>query len=479
MRSSELRCWNTPAGHMRKAYLIAALSVTIHVTAPIRKATAEDRLDFKYMYYQETDGRMQILAPTLLYEKDLSDTLTIRIDGIYNAISGATPTGAPPEARTVTTTTTTRRSSGGSTTSAASAPAADDNDPGHDPDDDDDDNDADDDDLDKGRGGAGFHAKAGATQTPSTGTGTPASTTSAATSTSSGSGSSDEETRTDSTTEDGEIPTTDVDDTRVGLNVELLKRIGRHTASGKLSFSTEEDYTSLGLAFRDAIDFNDKNTTLTLGAAYTYDRIDLLYESGQEARDTVDVMVGLTQLLGPRTLLIANLAVGRMDGYLSDPYKVVELNGEIVSEVRPDSKTKEILYLSWLHYFDALHAAADVGYRYYNDSFGVTGHTVSLAWRQKMGRHFVFQPFMRYYDQSAADFFGVRFSGSPSDYSSDCRLSALTATSLGAKLIWRPADRFAFDLSYESYEQQGKDSAVADDFYPKADIVTIGGRISL
>ena len=56
--------------------------LVLYVT-PLKRARAEERLDFKTMLYQEDDDRMRIIAPTFLYEHDLSPTLTIKLDGIY------------------------------------------------------------------------------------------------------------------------------------------------------------------------------------------------------------------------------------------------------------------------------------------------------------------------------------------------------------------------------------------------------------
>ncbi len=81
---------------------------------------------------------------------------------------------------------------------------------------------------------------------------------------------------------------------------------------------------------------------------------------------------------------------------------------------------------------------------------------------------------IRYYQQTAADFYGVRFTGSPSTYSSDYRLSNLTATSLGLKLLYQPNDDWSFDISYERYNMEGQDSITHPDAYPSANIVTIG-----
>jgi hypothetical protein len=267
------------------------------------------------------------------------------------------------------------------------------------------------------------------------------------------------------------------DDTRYGLNLEVGSRLGRHTPAVQLSYSVETDYLSAGLALRDAMDFNQKNTTLLLGAALTYDLIQPVTDAPDETKITVDAMVGVSQVLDRRTLLSANLTLSHVEGFLSDPYKVVELNGVLVPELRPDSKDKQIVYVSLTRFVELLRGSAEGSYRYYRDSFGIDAHTLSLAWHQRLGRHFVLRPMVRYYVQSEADFYGVRFTGTPEYYSADYRVSALTALSYGLKFVWMPTERLSFDVSFDRYAQSGSDSETPDAVYPSANVIMGGARL--
>ena len=190
-------------------------------------------------------------------------------------------------------------------------------------------------------------------------------------------------------------------------------------------------------------------------------------------------MVGLTQVLDPRTTFTVNYTVGNSDGYLTDPYKLVELNGALVGEKRPGTRDKNILYLSLSHFFPDLKGSLEGGFRSYTDSFGIDSQTLTLSWYQKMGLYHILRPQLRYYDQSAADFYGVRFKGSPEFYSSDYRLSDLTSLGAGLKLIYTPNARFQYDLEYMRYMQSGNDGVTADDAYPSASVFTVGMRIWL
>src|SRR4051812_3762025 len=131
--------WKSDLRSLLLAYLLLAL--------PLRRGLAEDRLDFKSYFYKEDGNRVQSWGPSFHWETDLNPETTLKIGGVFDVISGATPTGAPPIQKTrpkvilvpvdaaggaggATTTTPTvvsgpsGRSSTVTTTTAAGAPAA-------------------------------------------------------------------------------------------------------------------------------------------------------------------------------------------------------------------------------------------------------------------------------------------------------------------------------------------------------------------
>lgn len=452
---------------LRRLCLVGLLSVILQ-TMSIRRAHGEDRLDFKVMQYQEADGRVSVLSPTFLYKKEFNPDFSIQVDGIFNAISGATPTGAPPVPVYITTLRTVPVPGSVPAGTTVLAPSS-----SYDREDDDDHDKA----IRVGRsGGPRFMALAGATPAvlPQ-----PVSTVApAATNPGGGSGSSSQVVQ-EQTPAGSVIPTQKVVEERYGVNLDVTRRFGRNTVSTKLAFSQENDYQSTGIALVDSIDMNSRNTVLSAGVAYTHDVIDVLAERSKKNKESVDFIIGITQYVNPKTVFTSSLSFGMIDGYLSDQYKVVELNGLITSERRPDSKTKETLFVGLTRRVDSLAGAAELGYRFYQDSFDIMSHTLWLNWYQDLGEHFVLRPSIRFYDQSASSFYDNTFTGTPEFFSSDYRVSALNAYGYGLKLIWFPNERYSCDVAFERYEQQGKDGTTDDRMYPAANIITIGGRIWL
>lgn len=274
-----------------------------------------------------------------------------------------------------------------------------------------------------------------------------------------------------------------------------------HTISPQISVSREHDYESIGTSLSHSIDLNEKNTTLTWGLSHSFDRI--LPGPGERTgpnsdpietalhKDSTDLLVGITQLLGPRTVFSFNLTVGYADGFLSDPYKRVlfpdaypDFPYTETPENRPRQKLREVAYFSLQQAFPSLDGALEGSYRFHHDDWGVIANTVTVQWHQKVTKWVTLTPLFRFYTQTKADFYGTHFAGDPGDpavepgipqhYSSDYRLSDLVTYTYGIGASIHLHDHVSVDLAYKRYEMFGTDHETAADMYPKAHAVTAG-----
>ncbi|HTH46431.1 MAG TPA: DUF3570 domain-containing protein [Candidatus Limnocylindria bacterium] len=81
----------------RRRPLVLARLVTAWLTvAGLFRLRAENHIDYKFEYYREEGDRTQVSTQTVLTEAELAEWLRARADFVYDSISGATPTGAPP-----------------------------------------------------------------------------------------------------------------------------------------------------------------------------------------------------------------------------------------------------------------------------------------------------------------------------------------------------------------------------------------------
>ena len=285
----------------------------------------------------------------------------------------------------------------------------------------------------------------------------------------------------------GLIRTVELEDIREAVNAELDQRLANHTITPGFAYSTESDYTSYGISLSDAIDFNQKNTTLQLGLAHNFDSVQRNGNPFPQAqdKDATGVILGLSQLLTPRTILSANFTYGYDSGYLNDPYRQAEFVypghplGVVRYENRPGYRSKEVLLTSLTQFIEPLNGSIEVAYRFYHDSFDVYAHTASLTWHQWLGKHLMVEPAFRSYQQSSAYFYSPLFYDNPANvtyYSADYRLSHFYSLDYGVQATIVLQDHLRVIAGYHRYQMTGLDDTVAA-MYPQANIYTVGVSI--
>jgi hypothetical protein len=160
--------------------------------------------------------------------------------------------------------------------------------------------------------------------------------------------------------------------------------------------------------------------------------------------------------------------------------------GVLELEHRPGHRTRQVIETTLRHHVEALQGSAELAYRFYHDSFGIFSHTAGLTWLQSLGRRCTVYPSVRYYSQSAAEFYAPLFAGDPSNpfladefpvpaaYSSDYRLSRLHTWTYGIGGRVQLGARWSLDLGYKRYEMTGDDPRVAAGNFPRAHVYTMG-----
>lgn len=297
-----------------------------------------------------------------------------------------------------------------------------------------------------------------------------------------------------------QVPLSKLEERRKAWSGEFSHQFPRVNLALGVGNSRESDYVSTGWSINTVTDFNQKNTTLLVGVAGTDDELDVFFQADRVDKDTNDVIVGVTQLLDPRTSVTFNVTWGRQRGYLSDPYKLVQKNTEIIpgvslpltfGENRPTRREKWIALFALNRDFPEFHGTIDATYRFYHDTYETDAHTIDVSWFQRVGEKLILRPNLRFYDQSAAEFYYYRLDGTsiapvrngppPTNgpfYSSDYRLSAMQTFTYGLKAIWKATDALHFDAAYERYDMRGTDRVTPQSAYARANILTLGAKFS-
>jgi hypothetical protein len=273
-------------------------------------------------------------------------------------------------------------------------------------------------------------------------------------------------------------------DTRAALSMNWDKPLDRETRRNLgFNVSREYDFTSVGANGMWQFDFNQKNTTWALGANLELDTIKPVggtpealsdmaddikaSKTDTESRTVVDLLFGVTQIIDRSSLFQVNLSLSQADGYMTDPYKIVSVvddsSGEplrYLYENRPDSRLRSSIFAK----YRKMTPGKDIftaSYRYMTDDWGVDSNTFDLAYRFRLGATYYLQPHLRYYQQSAADFyryFLVDGAAVPDEVSADYRLGEMDATTIGFKFGREINDRQSWSIRLERYLQTGESS---------------------
>jgi hypothetical protein len=256
-----------------------------------------------------------------------------------------------------------------------------------------------------------------------------------------------------------------------------LSRLTHLSLGGKIS--GEDDFISATLSASVAQDFNERNTTLLLGVNNEFDSLKPIGgapvpgsdyaafdKDGNQTKDGIGALVGLTQVMTRRWLSELNLSWDRFHGYLNDPYKITSLLDTAgntlgyVYESRPGERTRKSAYLenrvAWSH------VSAGLSLRYMKDDWGIHSDTVqghvhfSFADRQQY-----LEPSIRWYRQSAADFYTPWLTEEKSASgleASDSRLGAFHAFTYGVKYAYKLSSDAGlagseFSVRLEYYQQ--------------------------
>ncbi len=312
------------------------------------------------------------------------------------------------------------------------------------------------------------------------------------------------------TVQPGEVPLDSTFlDTRIAASGNWEQSFGEASRwNVGLSASNEYDYFHIGGNLRFEHDFNMKNTTAFVGLAYGQDEIkpvggapigltpmvasqgeggdddegegdDDGYRDGgtSQTKNVTDALVGVTQILSRRSLVELSYSYGKSDGYLTEPYKLLSVVDPVTGipvagpdnapflylyEKRPDQRTKQSVFAEWRHAFDRDSMAFSL--RYMTDDWGVTSETLETRYRWNISERSYLEPHLRYYTQTAADFYRtVLFAGNPlpAAASADYRLADLDAYTVGAK-FGHLTDRGEFSVRLEYYRQESTPSPGSD-----------------
>lgn len=264
-------------------------------------------------------------------------------------------------------------------------------------------------------------------------------------------------------------------DTRVFADASSQLDAGSRRLGASLGFSKEYDYLSIHGGLSASFDFNQEHSTLDLAVSHYSDTLDLYdihgQNQGQDKRQTTDLSLGWTQILGKRDLLLAELFLSDQSGFLSSPFQEVLLeDGTRVAERLPDSRIRLAGTLKWNHSYSSRFVVRHMA-RYYDDDFQINALSAEVepSWRWKNHPSWLGLS-LRFHQQEGSPFFqlpGVAQSGD--DYfTADRDLSTFDSWRISlfyqGKVDWGWVRRASLRLSHYERDEGLRNFTIAFGF---------------
>ncbi len=230
---------------------------------------------------------------------------------------------------------------------------------------------------------------------------------------------------------------------------------------GQLGISDEDDYQSVSGGLRIELDTDQRRRTWSAGIAYSDDTIEPT-DGGSATypnrivradKQTWSAFAGISQILTPQTIAQLSLAYSYDDGFLSDPYKLVFVNGQTRADNRPSQRHQGALTARIRHYLRGLRTVLRADWRYFRDDWDIRSDTLELGAWHRMTERVRLGLSARWYRQSQAEFYGPFFDSAPQDglLSSDYRLSPYGALSWRGSVDYI-APRWSASFAIETYD---------------------------
>ncbi|MFT5503916.1 MAG: hypothetical protein ACI845_002091 [Gammaproteobacteria bacterium] len=286
----------------------------------------------------------------------------------------------------------------------------------------------------------------------------------------------------------GEIPVDDTHmDTRLALGLNYQDQYRDDIAidyNGRISM--EFDYLSFSAGHGWQFDFNQKNSSLNFALQGEYNRVHpvgnipielaLMTPSNAiqnrttaaKSKNIAEFSLGWTQVINRRSICQINTTQSHFSGYLNDPYKIVSiiddsdpgnLGGTLAYryEKRPGKRDLSSYFIGCKQNING--NQLDVSLRSSQDDWGIKATVLDLRYSIKQSDGSSFQPRVRFYRQTAADFYRHSLpesEGLPDSISADTRIAAYDAITIGFKYSIQEIDNKQHSLTFDYYEQSGE-----------------------
>jgi hypothetical protein len=242
-----------------------------------------------------------------------------------------------------------------------------------------------------------------------------------------------------------------IEDSRTDVSVTTRYYYDRGNAGFNYTRSEENDYESDAIGVDASFNSSDNLTSYSAALSISDDTIEPTQGQNptntlKDSKDIRSAWIGVSRIISKRAIVRFGLGYTYREGFLTDPYKFYDS--------RPDERNEFTASSGYRHFFPGPNAAMHVDYRFFDDDWGIQSHTIDLAWHQNLGQQSQVIPFLRYYSQDDAVFFGNIADRSMRYYADDYRLSAFGAISAGLRFN-HSFGNWKINMTGERYKSSG------------------------
>jgi len=261
------------------------------------------------------------------------------------------------------------------------------------------------------------------------------------------------------------------EEVRYEANLGAAWAFGDYVPSLSYRGSYEPDYVSNGGHIGLEVGLAGDDTVLSGGYGLGYDivgRVDTSWDAFSEELISHTADVGLTQVLGPKTLLRGVYTLTVQDGYMEKPYRYVplfdqagidraeadgvRLDLDSFDEYRlpirppeevPDLRLRHAFAARFMHFFEGIGTALRVDYQLYFDDWGMTANILEPALHIGISEDVGLVTSLRGYLQTKASFWERTYVVEqptiiPEHRTADRDLSGYVTGSVDVRLEWTP-----------------------------------------
>ncbi len=251
--------------------------------------------------------------------------------------------------------------------------------------------------------------------------------------------------------------------TEVSAGIDYLH--GDSTMSLSYTNSDENDYQANTAGFAVSMDMFGNMTTVTMGYLRSWDTVENNTDpTFSEDVDRQNYQLGLSQVITQDMLMEVNFETITDEGYLNNPYRSVRYldpasqdGYSFEPEVYPRTRTSNALAVRSSYYLP-YRAAFSGEYRFFDDSWGISAHNLTVAYTHPLESGWILEGNFRYYTQSSADFYSDLFprANAQNFMARDKELSRFHSQAVGFTVAydlfangWHFIDRGSINLAYE------------------------------